>query len=250
MNKGLIIVPDVHGRTFWKEAGPLVEAGAECIFLGDYTDPYPQEGITDRDAVENRSEIISFAKKHSDRVTLLLGNHDLSYFGHEQGMWTVYANRFSTEYADSISRLLNDNAGLLSLCTCRKAGGKAFLSSPAGMHPDWIKWCGLFDDIDQTNAQALVDRIEELASESYRADDRTELIEALAMVGTMRGGDYDAGSMVWADCREYPDKEGPFAQIFGHTWIDKPYVAGNNICIDCQQCFLLDSEGQLHLITE
>lgn len=248
MKNELIIVPDVHGRTFWKAAVPLVEAGAECIFLGDYVDPYPQEGITDRDAVENFDEIISFANKYSDRVTLLLGNHDLSYFGREQGTWTVYADRFSTKYADSISRLLNDNVGLFSLCTCRKVGGKDFLFSHAGMHPEWIKWCGLFDDIDQTNVRALVDRVEDLVGESYKADDRTELIEALAIVGTMRGGDYDAGSMVWADCREYPDKEGSFAQIFGHTWMDEPYIAGNNICLDCQQCFFLDGKGRLHCI--
>ena len=248
MKKELIIVPDVHGRTFWKEAVPQVEAGAECIFLGDYIDPYPQEGISDREAVENFGEIISFAQKHSDRVTLLLGNHDLSYFGREQGMWMVYADRFSTRYADSISRMLNDNAGLFSLCTCRTVGGQDFLFSHAGMHPDWIKWCGLFDDLDQTNAQVLVDRIEGLASKTYKADERTELIDALAMVGTMRGGDYDAGSMVWADCREYYYEEGPFTQIFGHTWMSEPYVVGTNICLDCQQCFFLDGEGQLHCI--
>lgn len=248
MNKGLIIVPDVHGRTFWKEAVPQVEAGTECIFLGDYVDPYPHEGIDDGEAVENFGEIISFAKKHSGRVTLLLGNHDLSYFGREQGMWTVYADRFSAAYADRIWHLLDDNAGLFSLCTCRTLGGKDFLFSHAGMHPDWIKLCDLFGDIDKTNVRAIVERVEELAGESYWADERTELIEALAMVGGLRGGDYSAGSMVWADCREYYYEEGPFTQIFGHTWMSEPYVVGSYICLDCQQCFFLDGEGQLHCI--
>ena len=32
--KNVILIPDVHGRTFWKEAIPHVEDGTPCIFLG------------------------------------------------------------------------------------------------------------------------------------------------------------------------------------------------------------------------
>ena len=41
----LIIIPDVHGRSFWRKA---VEEnpGEEFIFLGDYLDPYKQDGVT------------------------------------------------------------------------------------------------------------------------------------------------------------------------------------------------------------
>lgn len=62
-----------------------------------------------------------------------------------------------------------------------------------------------------------------------------------------------AGSMVWADIREYDDVEGCFTQIFGHTaqkntidgTLDGPYSVGNNICVDCGECFYLDDEGLL-----
>ena len=42
---GLVIIPDVHGRPFWREAVRL-RPEEEFIFLGDYLDPYPDEGIT------------------------------------------------------------------------------------------------------------------------------------------------------------------------------------------------------------
>ena len=50
MNKKILIIPDVHGRTFWKSA---VESGdyEKIVFLGDYTDPYEMEGITNREAL-------------------------------------------------------------------------------------------------------------------------------------------------------------------------------------------------------
>ena len=44
MNNDLIIIPDIHGRTFWKEAIQKYP-NSKTIFLGDYLDPYPHEGI-------------------------------------------------------------------------------------------------------------------------------------------------------------------------------------------------------------
>jgi len=48
----MILVPDIHGRDFWKK---IREKATEekIIFLGDYIDPYPQERITDEQALEN-----------------------------------------------------------------------------------------------------------------------------------------------------------------------------------------------------
>ena len=43
----VLIVPDVHGRDFWKQA---VNSDADkIIFLGDYLDHYPGESDTDHD---------------------------------------------------------------------------------------------------------------------------------------------------------------------------------------------------------
>lgn len=69
----ILIMPDIHGRTFWKEG---VSSGEydKIIFLGDYIDPYSWEGISKNDAISNFEEIIDYAKAH-DNVVLLLGNH-------------------------------------------------------------------------------------------------------------------------------------------------------------------------------
>lgn len=58
----VIIVPDVHGRTFWRLAKEKVDEVDKIVFLGDYLDPYPAEGITTEDAIKEFEEIIEFKK--------------------------------------------------------------------------------------------------------------------------------------------------------------------------------------------
>ena len=42
--KRLIIIPDVHGRDFWRKA-VCENPDGEFVFLGDYLDPYGFEDI-------------------------------------------------------------------------------------------------------------------------------------------------------------------------------------------------------------
>ena len=74
----LTIIPDVHGRPFWRDAVKDVEV-TPVIFLGDYLDPYPQDIVTWEDAIQGLNDIIELKKKNPERVTLLLGNHDVHY---------------------------------------------------------------------------------------------------------------------------------------------------------------------------
>jgi len=78
MDKNWIIIPDIHGRSFWKEAVKGHE-NDNIVFLGDHLDPYSFEGITPSQAQNSLEEIIEFKKAHMDNVVLLLGNHDLDY---------------------------------------------------------------------------------------------------------------------------------------------------------------------------
>ena len=75
MKKMMIIVPDIHGRNFWRAVRSCEE---DIVFLGDYLDPYNSEGVTREMAIRNFREILLFAKSRPG-VSLLLGNHDLSY---------------------------------------------------------------------------------------------------------------------------------------------------------------------------
>ena len=78
MENNLIIIPDVQGRGFWRDAVEKYPEG-QFIFLGDYLDPYEYEGITTEEAFHGLEDIVRFKEEHPDRVTLLWGNHDLHY---------------------------------------------------------------------------------------------------------------------------------------------------------------------------
>ena len=263
MKHKLIIIPDIHGRGFWRDAVPFVEQGAPAVFLGDYTDPYAYEGITVENAVANFLNLLDFARQHSDRVTLLLGNHDLSYFGHNKDHWYVGADRYSNQWAASWRWLFNDNADLFALCTLRTVRGRRYLLTHAGVHPEWTEALKTFNDIDRTDLVVVAERLESMFQESLHSSTQTDLMMSLSMVGNRRGGIYLAGSPVWADCHEFDDVEYPgVAQIFGHSQQvtihstesgveiipGKARVRHNNYCIDCHRCFFLDGNGQLRYL--
>ena len=49
----ILIIPDTHGRRFWKD--PCLNHKNEfekIVFLGDFVSPYPDEGITNEAAIE------------------------------------------------------------------------------------------------------------------------------------------------------------------------------------------------------
>jgi glutamate racemase len=77
ISKPTVVLGDVHGLTYWKEA---VAKNPDCryIFLGDYLDPY--KNIAPKQLIDNLKEIIQLKKDRGDDVILLLGNHDLHYF--------------------------------------------------------------------------------------------------------------------------------------------------------------------------
>ena len=76
----LLIIPDIHGRLFWISATRKYP-DLPVIFLGDYLDPYTYyEEILPSEALANFKEILDFKKANTERVTLLLGNHDIHYF--------------------------------------------------------------------------------------------------------------------------------------------------------------------------
>ena len=50
MKNEILVIPDVHGRDFWKE--PCREWEGKVIFLGDYHDPYTQQ-VSKNNSLEN-----------------------------------------------------------------------------------------------------------------------------------------------------------------------------------------------------
>lgn len=224
----LLIVPDVHGRPFWRK--PVMDgAYSHVIFLGDYTDPYPHEGIERDVSVEMFREIVDFAEEHHDKVTLLLGNHDMHYVS-ETFDDMARGSRYSFWTKRPFSKIYEMHRHLFSLAFEAEYGDTHCLLTHAGVSSEWLHNYGqLVGEPTAENINALMDS--------------EDGIRALADVGWARGGWATAGGPMWADFTEVASADplpGVF-QIFGHTQTmsRKPVIRPHMACVDCHHTFML-----------
>lgn len=226
----MIIIPDVHGRVFWKEI--VKNSEDKIIFLGDYVDPYPGENISLTGALDNLSEIIDYKKSNPSKVILLLGNHDFMYMDSEHNK---YSCRHDFENEPKITKLLMNNRDLFQMNYSIEVKNKLYIFSHAGILKPWIeKYKKLFGEFPGS-----LDKINEL----YRNWD-PEFISSLLEISYYRGGWSDFGSMIWSDVREHSVScEENIYQIFGHTQLkDKPIIEKHFADLDCRRPFFFDEK--------
>ena len=224
MNKEILIVPDVHGRNFWL---PALDYQGEVIFLGDYVDPYPQENITDEDAYQGLLKIVEFKQQNPERVTLLIGNHEMHYYEKRFG-----AGRFSNEYFPKFNEILTGETtkGLFQLC--KQIDNYLFIH--AGITKDWY-------DRHYEKFKNLGSTLEEQLNAIFF--ERMYIYHEAAW--KYRGGLDDSSSPLWADFREFDDEKEHFApdiiQIIGHTQTmeDDPIIKDNYYLLDNRKLYLL-----------
>ena len=237
----MIIIPDIHGRNFWKEAVRGHE-DEEIIFLGDYVDPYSAlEFIYPWDGLLSLRDVIDFKKAHPANVTLLLGNHDLSYVYN-----SVTKCRHDYENHDDIRKLIVDNMDLFEIAYKKRVGDKLFLFSHAGIIPTWL---------EQNEFMIGEIKVGHEAEELNKLFHAGKLCQVLGDVSAYRGGIQEVGSCIWADIDEHFDYEqSPNAkiysdvfQIFGHSLqlSERPIITKHFACLDCRHAFLLDDNGKL-----
>ena len=65
----ILIIPDVHGRAFWKDAVSNYP-DLPVVFLGDYLDPYAHENIYQEEALANFEEILAFKQAKGFLIVL------------------------------------------------------------------------------------------------------------------------------------------------------------------------------------
>lgn len=224
-NKRIVIVPDIHGRVFWRDVLENKDDG--IIFLGDYSDPYPSEGITHKQAVEQLNDIIQFKKNNMDRVILLLGNHDDHYI-HSNHAYS----RFSEENFEEYNALYVENFNLFQIAYQRDS----YLFTHAGVIPDWWnRHKNLFD-----SKIPIADSL----NKAYK-----EFPDIFFEISTWRGGKFIYGSPIWADVYEHHSKGfKKFIQIFGHSQLpDNQIIETSFICLDCQKVFALENGGVIDI---
>ena len=243
----ILIIPDVHGRDFWKEPVKKVleDTNAHIVFLGDYTDGYPQEWDIKFDyrqhTFDNFKQILDLKKQYPGRVTLLLGNHDCGYaIGSDIcDCRTDYKNR------SEIESLFQDNRELFQIAEECHLGGKHFIFSHAGILKGWVDQ--IYDIRDIQSSPVKYNPVNSLNNAWLTEDYR--VLNFLADYDRFRGYlGYKYGSPVWSDIRSWQGvtEEETFGyNICGHTQLNYPVVLDQITCLDCRKAFYLDEEGIL-----
>ncbi|MBQ6578212.1 MAG: metallophosphoesterase [Bacteroidales bacterium] len=224
----IIVIPDVHGRDFWRYALKGHEE-ERIIFLGDYLDPYSDDCVFWSDAFQGLKDIIALKKKHPENITLLLGNHDLHYLFEE-----LEGSRKNIFEAPKIRKTLMEDLDLFKMADECTHDGKRILFSHAGVNLQWLRMHpDLFPEPEKVNADTFNSMMFEPG-----------FIKALSDISYRRGGWELYGSMVWADLMEFVSEDSSLpetVQVFGHT-----RHSGGDIslredihCLDCGSAFTI-----------
>ena len=234
----ILVIPDIHGRSFWKNA-VAQNADIPVIFLGDYLDPYSHEKISQEEALANFKDIIAFKQANKDRVTLLIGNHEIHYI---DTLWQF--GRKDTIRAEQIHKLITENMSLFSIASHAKINGKIFLFTHAGLLEPW--WKKHFPNTP-TDAQSVCNALNE---KMKSMDTLAAFIDSALMdVSKLRKGEAEAGSCLWADVDEHNDRSDFFKgiyQVFGHSQQEKkPVIKKNFADLDCRKAFLITPQGKI-----
>ena len=213
----ILIVPDVHGRKFWHKAVEMIDEVDQVVFLGDYLDPYPRDGITFEDALVEFEEILDFKKDYPDKVVLLVGNHDMHYIKTE----FMNCSRLNVWRRTEIHALFMNHIDMFQLVH----EIDNYLLSHAGVYLEWTKKYEI--------------TLEELFDFKKFLGGRWNTLEDVSYT---RGGWSKVGSCIWADIRESVENELPVMfkkQIVGHTQMEsKPYITSRIACLDVSCRFL------------
>lgn len=235
----ILIIPDIHGRTFWKQPVEDVISNKlqvdRIIFLGDYFDPYWNEGISEEDAIKNWFDLKDSVVNNlsPNKYVFLIGNHDAHYMS-ETFFNISGGTRFSKRNRHTIEGIFMDNLKLFQLAHEENVNGNKILFTHAGVNKEWL--------------ERNRDLFENFNAQSLRELTKTEKgWKALAEVGYSRGGYHMSGSPIWSDLREHLDSdnkpytiEGYDYEVFGHTQQEKlPIICEEFAMLDCRQPFIM-----------
>ena len=258
MAKHILVVPDVHGRIFWKEPVKKYTAAVDkVIFLGDYLDPYEDEdGLAD-DIFENLMEIVNLKQDNMDKVVLLKGNHD-QHYASERFEELSGGTRMDYQNWNKYHQAFAEYKGLFQITHLELINGMPYVFSHAGLTLYWLKKVNeyvwkLFDNHISVADPDIIERINLL-------DDNGRGQDMLAVIGRYRTliGE-KTGSVLWADIEEHAIPHAPKAynlnrvfQVFGHNKLNEKYDKiefDNFVMIDSRQCFMIDERKKERIIS-
>ncbi len=241
-----LIIPDVHGRWFWKEPVEqvLAETDAHIIFLGDYLDPYPYEWADGDNykliSIDRFYGIIELKKKYPKRITLLLGNHDCGYCIGDD----ICSCRMDHANRREIEKIFSDNRDLFQIAEETDINGNHFVFSHAGILKGWVELVWGKEDMERETFN-VVDELN-----NAWLTDHYGILDSLGNYDSYRGYlGFKYGSPVWSDIRSWAKvaTEDTYGfNIVGHTQCDENPVIFETIAdLDCRKAFYLDDEGNI-----
>lgn len=195
-------IGDIHGKSVWKQfvKDPTID---HWVFVGDYTDEEHLYPITDEEMVENLQDIIDFKRNNIEKVTLLIGNHDLMYMFLNDP--TKRVTRFRPTIALELFDLFTFNRNLFQ--NAWQHGG--VIATHAGVQHNWFVNefkgdLGAADIANQLNSPTTGEKKEHIND-----------------VGRVRGGDKFVGGIYWCDRIELVKPLIGYIQVVGHNRVGK-----------------------------
>lgn len=223
----IITIGDLHGSPIWKTIQP--EEWDHMVFIGDYVDSadYSEEEI-----IRNLNEIIELKKRFPEKVILIWGNHDLSYFygGHDRH----YCSGFRKNMLPALFSIFTSNRKLFQ--PAWQVGN--YLWTHAGVVHQW------FSDFIK---QQIIPSDSNLACTFNRLFN--EYYPPLFHVGVIRGGFDQDGGIFWAHNAETMDDPlAGFHQIVGHTKTRTGILVSNHYGNDTSITYVdcLDTSVEFH----
>ncbi|HRY33670.1 MAG TPA: metallophosphoesterase [Bacteroidales bacterium] len=192
----IFTIGDLHGSDVWKEA--LSRKWDVLVFIGDYVD---SSIISEEQILGNLQEIIELKNQFKDRIILLWGNHDLSYFygGHSRH----YCSGFRKKMLPELFSLFTANSNLFQAAY----QVDHHIWTHAGIVNAWYETY-IANQVTQDDFN-LASTLNRLFKEYY---------EPMFHIGAKRGGLNEHGGIFWAHASEVIEDPLPgYHNIFGHT---------------------------------
>ncbi len=195
-----IIIGDIHGRDTWQEIN--IRNYEQIVFIGDYVDSHE---LSDFAILENLKKIIALKKRHSDKVVLLLGNHDVHYLHFPR----YQCSGFRPSMQPALTSLFNKNRDLFQMAY--QHGNYIF--THAGITNSWYN-----ELLRLPILEAIREEKDNIADLINKVENTTQRY-LLYATSIYRGG-YSNGGFLWADYKETSvDMLKDFHQVVGHTQV-------------------------------
>jgi predicted phosphodiesterase len=218
----IIVIADVHGRTKWKEQ--VAQDFDQCVFLGDYFDSLEIDG---KDQIENFKDILAFKRANPDRVTLLTGNHDISYLDSFCAC-SGYQNDRAFEIRNTLMPLVNSREIQIVKIIDK------YLFVHAGVTKTWAKIYKIDELSDALGS--LEEAINELFYTRFLPFCFQDPIPGTLIQAISQYGDNEWQSPTWVRPNSLiADKIDNYIQVVGHTQHSKPTFNTDVWFCDCQE---------------